>query len=118
MAKLSSHGNELFRYLSLKHRGLIAVMEDGVILRRTPFTGWKVYMRKKKEVPLQEWRQTKMDMKAKIPAYLFVDSIPSAQTLERWSNDGICETVTGDQVEPDGVGSDGAPSWLLVFGLI
>ncbi len=43
---------------------------------------------------------------------------PSMASLERWSYDSICKTPTGKRVEPDGYGSDGSPSWLLVFGLI
>jgi hypothetical protein len=43
---------------------------------------------------------------------------PSMSSLERWNNDGVCKTPTGKRVEPDGHGSDGSPSWLLVFGVI
>ena len=43
---------------------------------------------------------------------------PSMASLERWSMDSVCKSVTGKRVEPDGHGSDGSPSWLLVFGLI
>ena len=43
---------------------------------------------------------------------------PTMATLERWSNDGVCRTVTGYKVEPDGIGPDGSPSWLLALGLI
>jgi len=41
---------------------------------------------------------------------------PSMQTLEKWSNDGICKTPTGKKTEPDGYGEDGSPSWLLALG--
>jgi hypothetical protein len=43
---------------------------------------------------------------------------PSMGTLERWTSDGVAKTVTGERVEPDGHGSDGAPSWLLALGYI
>jgi len=43
---------------------------------------------------------------------------PSISKLEKMSDDGICTTVTGDKVEPDGFGENGSPSWLLVMGLI
>ncbi len=43
---------------------------------------------------------------------------PSLKSLEEWSNDGICESVTGENVEPDGYDCDGAPSWLLALGMI
>ena len=43
---------------------------------------------------------------------------PSISTLEKWERDGFCKTVTGEKTEPDGYGSNGAPSWLLVMGVI
>ena len=43
---------------------------------------------------------------------------PSIRVMEKWDLDGICETVTGKRVEPDGIGSDGSPSWLIVMGMI
>lgn len=43
---------------------------------------------------------------------------PSQGTLEKWDRDGFSKTVTGEKVEPDGVGSNGAPSWMLVMGVI
>jgi hypothetical protein len=44
--------------------------------------------------------------------------MPDIETLEEWSNDGICESVFGERVEPDGWDADGSPSWLLVLGYI
>lgn len=43
---------------------------------------------------------------------------PSLATLEKWSNDGVAKAVDGSRVEPDGISGSGAPSWLLVMGLI
>lgn len=43
---------------------------------------------------------------------------PTMNTLERWSNDGIAKSVLGAQVEPDGHGPDGEPSWMLALGMI
>lgn len=45
------------------------------------------------------------------------EPMPDDDQLERWSFDGMCETVTGHTVEPDGRGPDGSPSWLLALGL-
>ena len=44
--------------------------------------------------------------------------MPSMNRLEKMSNDGVCTTVTGKRVEPDGVAEDGSASWLLVAGVI
>jgi len=43
---------------------------------------------------------------------------PSVSTLEKWSNDGVCKSVLGKRVEPDGEDENGSPSWLLALGLI
>ena len=43
---------------------------------------------------------------------------PDEEELEDMHSDGCCDTVTGDSVEPDGHGPDGAPSWLLALGFI
>ena len=43
---------------------------------------------------------------------------PSIETLEKWSSGCGCESITGEWCEPDGYGSDGSPSWLLVLGYI
>lgn len=43
---------------------------------------------------------------------------PSMRTLEKWTMDSVCKSVTGGRCEPDGYSSDGAPSWLLALGMI
>lgn len=42
----------------------------------------------------------------------------SEESLIEAMEDGTCETPNGNAVEPDGVDSDGAPSWLMIHGLI
>ena len=44
--------------------------------------------------------------------------VPSPDQLEEWTFDSVCETPTGDEVEPDGYGQDGCPSWLLLLGMV
>ena len=45
--------------------------------------------------------------------------MPSATTLQKWEWDGgFCKTVLGEKTEPDGHGPSGAPSWMLVAGII
>lgn len=43
---------------------------------------------------------------------------PSMGKLEKMSDDGICCSIAGNNVEPDGWDSEGSPSWLLALGLI
>ena len=43
---------------------------------------------------------------------------PSMESLEEQSNDGICDSILGERVEPDGYDCYGSPSWMLALGLI
>jgi hypothetical protein len=43
---------------------------------------------------------------------------PSMATLERYDMDGICKSVGGKTVEPDGWDDNNTPSWLLAMGMI
>lgn len=120
MASLKAHGTELYRFFSPKRGGLMAVMSDGVTLRKTPLSsGWKIYSRKKPEVSMADWRASVDRRYEKTPQWCKdVKSIPSFETLQRWNGDCVCETPTGHTVEPDGEGPDGVPSWLRLFRLI
>jgi hypothetical protein len=43
---------------------------------------------------------------------------PSISTMEKWMESGVAKAVDGARVEPDGWSPGGAPSWLLVVGII
>ena len=43
---------------------------------------------------------------------------PSTSQLQKWEDAGTSKTPSGQTVEPDGVGTDGAASWLLILGMI
>jgi len=43
---------------------------------------------------------------------------PSIEELEEQCNDGVCDSVLGERVEPDGTDEYGSPSWLLALGMI
>ena len=45
-------------------------------------------------------------------------NVPSDTSFEKWLHADIAEAIDGAQVEPDGYSPDGAPSWLLVCGLV
>lgn len=54
-------------------------------------------------------------------AYRLLDGFPkppSLSTMERWMDRGAAKAIDGERVEPDGFSRNGAPSWLLVMGLI
>jgi hypothetical protein len=116
MAKLSAHGEEIGRLLV--NGGQAAYMSDGTILFRSIYHGWKVRGRRKAEVSLQDWIELKRARIADAPEWRRVRNIPGRRTLEAWLFDSVCETPSGDLVEPDGIGPDGAPSWLRLLGLV
>ncbi len=43
---------------------------------------------------------------------------PSLEELEEAVNDGICQSIAGESVEPDGRDQYNSPSWLLALGMI
>jgi hypothetical protein len=44
---------------------------------------------------------------------------PATNTLMKWEFDrGVCKTILGNVTEPDGHDEHGAPSWMLVMGVI
>ena len=43
---------------------------------------------------------------------------PTINTMEKWTENGVAKSVSGQTVEPDGWDSKGNPSWLLVLGYI
>lgn len=43
---------------------------------------------------------------------------PSVGTMEKWDEDGASKAVDGTRVEPDGYSPSGAPSWMLVMGIV
>ena len=119
MAKLTAHGTELLRYFSTRYRALLSVRSDGVTLVRRTFHGWKVLGRKKPDVSMERWLEAKRKQFEAEPAWAReCRSIPSYLTLEEWVRKDRCETPSGDVVETDGRGPDGAPSWLSALGMI
>ncbi|ACB97277.1 hypothetical protein [Beijerinckia indica] len=111
---------EVKRYFSPKYRGMIVIAQEGVqLLHRLEDDDWKVLRRKKENVLIEEWLNNRKQEMANRPAWaLDVQELPSMEQLEEWLSDGQCETPTGHEVEPDGHGPDGSPSWLLALGLI
>jgi hypothetical protein len=50
--------------------------------------------------------------------YRSIIKVPSNRALFKWGDNGICQTVFGNDTEPDGYGPHGEPSWLLAMGMI
>ena len=44
--------------------------------------------------------------------------VPSVMQMAKWSDEGYSKTPSGDKVEEDGYGSDNAPSWHIIAGVI
>jgi hypothetical protein len=120
MATLSKHGTELCRYFSTRYYGLVSVRSDGTVLRRTPHSnGWKLYRRKKPDIPLADWCEAHRRRYEESPAWTKKHiQVPTCEELEDMARDYQCETVTGDPVDIDGYGADGAPSWIVALGMV
>lgn len=50
--------------------------------------------------------------------YTSVFKQPNMHTIESAVCDGVCESILGQTVEPDGYDDHGFPSWLLALGVI
>lgn len=111
---------EFLRYFSLRYHGLMSCRNDGtVMILRLEDEDWKLFGRKKPEVALEDWIADSRKMVAALPAWCQkVTELPSLEKIEEWTFDGDVETPSGDTVDPDGVGPDGAPSWLRCLGMV
>lgn len=111
---------EILRWFSPQRLVLKSLRRDGVVLfRGVGDSRWRPFFHKKAEIPLDEFIENKRNAVAKLPEWArLAHAIPSVRQLEEWVSDCQCETPTGDIVEPDGHGPDGAPSWLLALGMI
>ena len=58
------------------------------------------------------------DLRYSHKSYTKLRKPPGQKALENMAMDGVAKTVTGFRTEPDGIGEDGSPSWLLVIGVI
>lgn len=43
---------------------------------------------------------------------------PDLDQLSEWVHDGVCDSILGERVEPDGIDEHGSPSWLLAMGML
>lgn len=50
--------------------------------------------------------------------YRSVLKAPSIETIQKWEENGYCNSVFGARVEPDGIGPNQEPSWMLALGMI
>jgi hypothetical protein len=115
MASLQNHGTEVVRVFDLKTGKLLSVRSDRAVLYRTPFSGWKVYGKVRKDLPLEEVVRFVQERPKR---YREMRSIPSFETLRHWEWDGVAEALDGCTVEPDGVCPHGEPSWLRALHII
>lgn len=110
---------EFLRYFSLKHAALLSYRDDGTVHILRPGEHWALFATKKPEIGLSDWIERKKTYAGELPAWCRqVTELPSIDALVAWQVECTCETPTGHVVEPDGVGPDGAPSWLRALGLI
>ncbi len=117
---LINQESPVLRYFSPTARALVTLTSEGVtLIRRIDDDDWKIRARKKESLSYDEWIAIKQIDIATLPAWaLDIRDLPRLEDLEEWLSDGLCQTPTGHDVEPDGEGPDGVPSWLRLLGLI
>lgn len=112
-------GREIGRYFSPALCALVSVRDNGSVLTRSIGSAWTLHSRKKPEVPLTEWLKHKRETINALPTWkLAVRHLPSQDQLVQWMKSGFSKTPTGYEVEPDGIGPDGVPSWPRLLGLV
>ena len=119
MTLLAQYTEDL-RYFHPYRRAMVVIAREGVVLRKTiDDEDWRLCARKKPEIPYDDWLAAKRAAVAALPAWAAeITELPSLEEIETWVTDALCPTPTGDDVEPDGTGPDGAPSWLRVLGFV
>lgn len=114
----SGENGEFLRYFCLKRGALLSYRTDGTVHIRYIGEHWQLMATKKPEIDLDEWIERKRAEASNLPVWCRdVTELPSMDALCAWMYDATCETPTGHVVEPDGIGPDGAPSWLRALGL-
>ena len=92
-------------------------LKDGeVIPRGTTFAvTWNRYPSTGNIVQI---RNVTLTMSGKSVGKLISGEMPTMDQIEAWVCDSVCDTPSGETVEPDGHSHYGEPSWLLLLGLI
>jgi hypothetical protein len=110
----------VLRYFSPAKHALVTLTKEGLtLIRRVDDDDWQIAARKKEALSYDEWIAIKKKNIAQLPAWATeIQELPAPEEIEDWIADGVCQTPTGYDVEPDGRGPDGVPSWLLLLGLI
>jgi hypothetical protein len=87
-------------------------LKDGTIILKGTILEWKGPSAME-TVGLFDYNGREVKMR-----YRSVIKAPSINTLRKWDEEGICNSVFGNRTEPDGHDENGAPSWLLALGMI
>lgn len=111
---------ERYRFFSVKLHRLVSCREDGAVYVRDVFSEWR---RSRGPAETETIRAERFQRAAiaiaNLPAWAReITDLPSDDEITRWSIDSVVEATDGDEVEPDGHSSSGAPSWLLALGMI
>ena len=89
MAKLSAHGTELYRFFCPAALRLLSVRSDGVTLAQRHGEGWKLYTRKRADVPLGQWVDAQRRRWGNLPPLSReITTPPTIDQVERWRAKG------------------------------
>lgn len=112
---------ELLRFFSTTARKLVSLRADGSMMVQEVGGDWKKARghKTRPDLSVEQFIATVKERYYALPRWAQeIKDLPSMDELGEWVVDSVCETPSGDTVEPDGHGPDGAPSWLLALGLI
>jgi hypothetical protein len=111
--------NEFVRYFSLTLHALVSCRDDGTVHVQRLGEPWTLHSSKRPEIGLADWMAARRVCAHVQPAWAReVRELPSLPEIADMITDGVCRTPTEHDVEPDGTGPDGVPSWLRCLGLL
>lgn len=124
-AKMESSGPELLRYYSPKYACLASIRATGEIWTKSLYKDWMSTKRIKsvkgatQEEHNEIVRKNIETLKERLQPWQIDAKLPSLSSVKKWiTGDVGVKSPTGYTVDPDGVGPDGVPSWLILLRMI
>jgi hypothetical protein len=113
--------SEIFRFFSPRAKRLVSVKSNGIVMTQGLGEEWRPskHLVRPMDMPVEEFIQKMKARAATLPAWaLRITDLPTMAELEEWMREDVAYTTDGDEIEPDGVGYGGAPSWFIALGFI
>lgn len=122
---LDDHGTEILRFFAKPERCIVSIRSTGELYTKRTSHDWMLAKRFKRQ---KDWTDEQYQallvesadrIKSKLEPWQINANLPPLSKIKKWVvGEDNCVTPTGHVVEPDGVGPDGVPSWLILLGMI